>query len=235
MSETRQFALHLGNRVELMLELESSWQGRSVEHVLTYSVREIGVGSQKHYRITRQKPCCTIERNILVRVVFVKPSGVEARIGVAMAREERERNRSVRVVFGKPSGLNARIGVVMAWEGGRSCLNIFQMRNHGRISETFTNDKAKALLRRNVNELRGKSFVAQIMPKHILNEKSRSNLRNVQQLRGKGLVSQLRETRQFALYLRNGAHLMLEFESSWHGRSVDHVFAYSVREIAVGS
>ncbi|KAF7835088.1 uncharacterized protein G2W53_009947 [Senna tora] len=36
----------------------------------------------------------------------------------------------------------------MAWEERGSCLNIFQMTNHGKISETFTNYEAKHLLRK---------------------------------------------------------------------------------------
>ncbi|KAF7835089.1 uncharacterized protein G2W53_009948 [Senna tora] len=36
----------------------------------------------------------------------------------------------------------------MAWEERGSCLNIFRMRNRGRISETFTNYEAKHLLRK---------------------------------------------------------------------------------------
>ncbi|KAF7820989.1 uncharacterized protein G2W53_026444 [Senna tora] len=60
-SETLRFALYLRTRVVLMLELELSWQGRSVDHVLTYSGPQIVVGSQKSSRITRQKTCCASE------------------------------------------------------------------------------------------------------------------------------------------------------------------------------
>ncbi|KAF7839214.1 uncharacterized protein G2W53_007696 [Senna tora] len=35
----------------------------------------------------------------------------------------------------------------MAWDEPGSCLTIFWMINHGRISETFTNYEAKGLLR----------------------------------------------------------------------------------------
>ncbi|KAF7823832.1 uncharacterized protein G2W53_021976 [Senna tora] len=38
-SETRRFALHIRIGVDLMLKLESSCHGRSVDHVLTYSGR----------------------------------------------------------------------------------------------------------------------------------------------------------------------------------------------------
>ncbi|KAF7814707.1 uncharacterized protein G2W53_028676 [Senna tora] len=98
----------------MMLQLESSWHGRSLDHVLTYFGRQIGVGSQKPSRITRQKTCCASESNT-----------------------------SVRVVFAKRSGFDASIGVVLAWEERASCLNIFWMTNRGRVSETFTNYEAK--------------------------------------------------------------------------------------------
>ncbi|KAF7823857.1 uncharacterized protein G2W53_022001 [Senna tora] len=39
MNETRRFALYLQTGVDLMLELDSSRNGRSVDHVLTYSER----------------------------------------------------------------------------------------------------------------------------------------------------------------------------------------------------
>ncbi|KAF7821050.1 uncharacterized protein G2W53_026505 [Senna tora] len=95
-----------------MLELDSSWHGRSVDHVLTYSKREF----------------------TSVRVVIAKPSGIDARIEVVMAWEERG---SCLNLF-HPSGIDARIGVVMAWEERGSCLNIFRWRNRDRITETFT-------------------------------------------------------------------------------------------------
>ncbi|KAF7835135.1 uncharacterized protein G2W53_009994 [Senna tora] len=160
-----------------MLRLESSWHGRSVDHVLTYSGQKIAVGFQKPSRITRQKTCCASESNT-----------------------------SVRVVFAYRSGFDAPIGVVLAWEERGSCLKIFRTKNRGRISETFTNYEAKDLLRKNLHELRGKRLVAQVS-----------------------------QTRRFALYSRTRAVLMLRLESSWHGRSVDHVLTYSGRQIAVGS
>ncbi|KAF7839212.1 uncharacterized protein G2W53_007694 [Senna tora] len=93
----------------------------------------------------------------------------------------------VRVVFANQSGFDAPIRVVMAWEDRGLCVNIFRMINHGRISETFTNYEAKALLRKNLHKLRGKRLVAQVS-----------------------------ETRWFALYLRTGLDLMSQLESSWH-------------------
>ncbi|KAF7835017.1 uncharacterized protein G2W53_009876 [Senna tora] len=218
-----------------MFQLELTWHGRSVDHVLTYSGREIAIISQKPSRITRRKTCC--------------------------------------------SGFDAGIGVVKAWEERGSCLNIFQMTNRGRISETITKYEAKELLRINHHELRGKRFVAQVIETlrfalylltgvdlilelesswhgsimdYVLtysgleiavgsqkssqitrqktcraNEKSRLDLRNLHELRGKRLVAQVSETRRFALYLRISVDLMLELEPSRHGRSVDHVSTYS--------
>ncbi|KAF7835166.1 uncharacterized protein G2W53_010025 [Senna tora] len=118
-SQTRGFALYLRTGVVLMLQSESSWYGRSVDHVLTYFERQIAVGSQKPSRIMRQKTCCASESNT-----------------------------SVRVVLANRSGFDAPIGVVLAWEGRGSCLNIFRSSNRGRISETFTNHEAKDSLRK---------------------------------------------------------------------------------------
>ncbi|KAF7834970.1 uncharacterized protein G2W53_009829 [Senna tora] len=97
---------------------------KSVDHVLPYSGRQITVGSQKPSQITRQKTCFASESNT-----------------------------SVRVVFANRSGFDAPIGVVLAWEERSSCLNIFGTTNHDRISETFTNYKAKDLLRMSVDHV----------------------------------------------------------------------------------
>ncbi|KAF7812648.1 uncharacterized protein G2W53_033624 [Senna tora] len=200
-SQTRRFVFYSRTRVVLMLQLESSSHGRSVDHVSTYSVRQITVGSQKPLPITRQKTCCASDSNTSVRVVFT--------------------NRS---------GFDAPIGVVLAWEERGSCLDLFRMTNRRRISETFTNYEAKDLLRNRLG-MGG----AWIMSQHITDDKSRSDLRNLHQIRGKGLVAQVSQTRRFALYSRTGVVLMLQLESSWHGRSVDHVSTYSGRKIGVGS
>ncbi|KAF7834730.1 uncharacterized protein G2W53_009589 [Senna tora] len=66
-SQTRRFELCSRTGVVLMLRFESSWHGRSVDHVLTYSGRKIAVGSQKPSRITRQKTRCASESNTSVR------------------------------------------------------------------------------------------------------------------------------------------------------------------------
>ncbi|KAF7839190.1 uncharacterized protein G2W53_007672 [Senna tora] len=96
-----------------------TWHGRSVDHALTYSGRQIVVGSQKPSRITRQKTCCASQSNM-----------------------------SDRVVFANRSGFDATIGVVLAWEERGSWLNIFHTTNRGRISESFMNYEAKDLLRK---------------------------------------------------------------------------------------
>ncbi|KAF7834980.1 uncharacterized protein G2W53_009839 [Senna tora] len=181
-----------------MLRLESSRHGRSVDHVLTYSGRQIAVGSQKPSRITRQKTCCASESNTSVRVVFANGSGFDAPIGVVLAWEERgsclnifwttnrgqisetftnyeakdllrkrkitvgsqkpsritrqktccasESNTSVRVVFANRSGFDAPIGVVLAWEERGSCFDIFRTKNRDQISKTCMNYEAKDLL-----------------------------------------------------------------------------------------
>ncbi|KAF7812650.1 uncharacterized protein G2W53_033626 [Senna tora] len=320
-SQTRRFALYPRTEVVLKLQLESSWHGRSVDHVSTYFGRQIPVGSQKPSRITRQKTCCASESNT-----------------------------SVRLVFANQSGFDAPIGVVLAWEERGSCLNIFQTKNRGRISETFTNYEVKDLLRKSMDlvstysggeiavgsqkpsritrqktccasesntsirvvlasrsgfdapnrvvlALEEWGSVAWIMSQHIPDEKSRSDLRDLHELRGKRLVAQVSQTRRFAnqsgfdapigvvlawetftnyeskdllrksmdivstyserqitvgsqkpsrmmrqktccasdstrrfaMYTRTGVVLMLQLESSWHGRSVDHVSTYSGR------
>ncbi|KAF7839201.1 uncharacterized protein G2W53_007683 [Senna tora] len=84
----------------------------------------MAVGSQKPSRITRQKTCCAIESYT-----------------------------SVCVVFANRSGFDAPIGIVMEWEQRGSCLNIFWMKNHDRISETFTNYEAKDWLRKSVDHV----------------------------------------------------------------------------------
>ncbi|KAF7812696.1 uncharacterized protein G2W53_033672 [Senna tora] len=156
-SQTRRFALYSRTGVVLMLQLESSWHGRRVDHVSTYFGRQIPVESPKPSRITMQRTRCA-----------------------------RESNTSVRVVFANRSGFDAPIGVVFAWEEHGSCFNIFWTKNRGRISETFMNYEGKDLLRkrvkhvgawimsqhnpdeksrsdlRNLHKLRGKRVVAQV-------------------------------------------------------------------------
>ncbi|KAF7835420.1 uncharacterized protein G2W53_010279 [Senna tora] len=212
---------------------------KSVDHVLTYSGRQIAIGSQKPSRITRQKTCCASESNT-----------------------------SVRVVFANRSGFDAPIGVVLAWEERGSCLNIFSTTTRGRISETFTNYEAKDLLRkcvkhfdlRNLHKLRGKRLVAQVSQTRrfanrsgfdapigvVLAWEERGSCLNIFRMTNRGRISETftnyeakvllrNESRQFALYLRTGVVFMLQLESSLHGRSVDHVLTYSRQQITFGS
>ncbi|KAF7832054.1 uncharacterized protein G2W53_014387 [Senna tora] len=200
-----------------MFQLESSWHGRSVDHVLTYYGLQIALGSQKPSRITRQKTCCASESNT-----------------------------SVRIVFANRSGFDAPIGVVLAWEECGSCVNIFRTKNHDWISENFTNYEAKDLLRKSADHVLTyfglQIAVGSQKPSRITrqktccaNYKSRSDLRNLLELRGKRHVAQVSQTRRFALYLRTGVVLMLQLESSWHGRIVENVLTNSGRQIAVES
>ncbi|KAF7835070.1 uncharacterized protein G2W53_009934 [Senna tora] len=135
-----------------MLPLESSWHGRSMDHILTYSGRQIDVGSQKPSRIKRQTVVAQVSETrrfalyLRTRVVLMLPLESSWH-----GRSVDHLNTSVRVVFGNRSGFDAPIGVVMAWEERGSCLNIFWKTNRGRISETFTNYDAKHLMRNELN------------------------------------------------------------------------------------
>ncbi|KAF7820780.1 uncharacterized protein G2W53_026235 [Senna tora] len=168
---------------------------KSVDHVLTYSGRQIVVGFQKPSRITRQKTRCASESNT-----------------------------SVRVVFANRSGFDAAIGVVLAWEERGSCLNIFQTTNRGQISETFTNYEAKDLLPKSVDH-----------PLTYFGRQIAVGSHKLSRITRQKTVAQVSQTRRFALYLQTRVVLMLQLESSWHGRSVDHVLTYSRRQIAIGS
>ncbi|KAF7834731.1 uncharacterized protein G2W53_009590 [Senna tora] len=321
-SQTRRFLLYSRTGVVLMRRLESSWNGMSVDHVLTYSGRQIAVGSQKPSRIPRQKTCGASESNTSVCVVFANGSGFDAPIGVVLAWEERgsclnlfrTTNRDLRNLhelrgkrlvaqvsqtrrFANESGFDAPIGVVLAWEERGSFLNIFQTANRGRISKTFTNYEAKDLLRKSVDHAltysgrqiavgsqkpsritrqktccasesntsvrvvfaNGSGFDAPIgvvlaweergsclnifrttnrgrISETFTNYEAKDSLRkNLHELRGKRLVAQVSQTRRFALYSRTGVVLKLRLESSWHGRSVDHVSTHSGQQIGVGS
>ncbi|KAF7812670.1 uncharacterized protein G2W53_033646 [Senna tora] len=171
-SQTRGFALYSRTRVVLMLQLESSWHGRSVDHVSTYFGRQIAVRSQK------------------------------------------------------PSRITSRLGMGGEWI----------------MSQNISDDKPRLDLR-NLHELRGKRLVAESSwhgrSVDYVSTYSRQQIavesQNLHELRGKRLVAQVSEARRFALYLRTGVVLMLQLESSWHGRSVDHVSTYSGGQIAVGS
>ncbi|KAF7834923.1 uncharacterized protein G2W53_009782 [Senna tora] len=280
-SQTRRFALYSRIGVVLMLRLESSWHGRSVDHVLTYSGRKIAVGSQNLHELRGKRLVAQVSQTS-VRVLFANRSGFDAPIGVVLAWERgsclnisgrkisdlrnlhelrgkrlvaqvsqtrRESNTSVRVVFANRSGFDALIGVVLAWERG-SCPNIFRTTNRGQISKT-SRITSKRVVRESNTSVRvvfanRSGFDAPFESSwngrsvdHVLtypDDKSRSDLRNLHtRIQGKRLVAQVSQTRRFALYSRTGVVLMLRLESSWHGRSVDHVLTYSGRKITVGS
>ncbi|KAF7834983.1 uncharacterized protein G2W53_009842 [Senna tora] len=276
-----------------MLRLESSWHGRTVDHVLTYFGRQIAVGSEKPSRITRQKTCYASESNTWVRVVFANGSGFKAPIGVVSACEDRgsclnifrttNRGRISETFtnyeakdllrkklhelrgktlvaqvsqtrrFANGSGFDAPIGVVLAWEERGSCLNIFRTTNHGQISETFMNYEAKDLLRKSVDHVltyserqitvRSQKHSRITRQKTCCASESNTSVRVVFANRSGfdapiGVVlawEELSQTRRFALYSQTVVVLMLQLESSCHGRSVDYVLTYSGRQIAVRS
>ncbi|KAF7835021.1 uncharacterized protein G2W53_009880 [Senna tora] len=308
-SETCWFALYLRTGVDLMMELESSRHGGSVDHVLTYSEQQITDESQKPSRITRQKSCCARigvvkaweESGSCLNIIRTKnhdrisetvtnykakdllrkgvehvgsrcicePSGFYVQIGVIKAWEERGScinifrmknhdrisetftnyeakdllRNSVRVVFANRSGFDAGIGVVKAWEEHGSCLNIFRTTNHSQILETFTNYEAKDLLcksrldLRNLHDLRGKRLVVKA-------REERGPCLNIFWTKNHDRISEtftnyeakdlLRESNtSVRVVLRTVVDLMFQLESSWHGRSEDHVLTYSRREFVV--
>ncbi|KAF7834958.1 uncharacterized protein G2W53_009817 [Senna tora] len=237
-SQTRRFALYSRIGVVLMLRLESSWHGRRVDPVLTYSGRQITVRSQKPSRITRQKTCSALESNSSVRVVFANRSAFDAPIGIVLAWEElesqkpsritrqktccaSESNTSVRIVFVNRSGFDAPIGVVLAWEERGSCLNIFQTTNRDRITETFTKYEAKDLLLNSsvrVVFANRSGFDAPIGV--VLAWEEHGSYINIFWTKNHGRISET-----FKNY---------EAKDLLH-KSVDYVLTYSGRQIAVGS
>ncbi|KAF7835513.1 uncharacterized protein G2W53_010372 [Senna tora] len=206
-SQTRGFALYLRTGVVLMPQLESSWHGRSVDHVAMYSGRQISVGSRKPSRITRQNTCCASESNT-----------------------------SVRVVFANWIGFDAPIGVVFAWEERGSCLNVFRTTNRGHSSETFTNYEAKDLLRKSVDHVAmysGRQIsVGSRKPSRITRQKTccaigvvlaweeRGSCLNVSRMTNHGQISETFTNYEAKDLLR---------------KSVDHVSTYPGRQITVGS
>ncbi|KAF7835155.1 uncharacterized protein G2W53_010014 [Senna tora] len=98
--------------------IESSWHGRSVDHVLTYSGRQIAIESQKTSRIMRQKTCLPRSQHV---------GNLHELRGKRLVAQV-ESNTSVRVVFRNRSGLMLRLE--SSWHGERgSCLNIFWTTN----------------------------------------------------------------------------------------------------------
>ncbi|KAF7802628.1 uncharacterized protein G2W53_041739 [Senna tora] len=273
---------------------------KSVDHVLTYSGRQIAVGSLKPSRITREKTCCVSELNTSVRVVFANRSGFDAPIRVVLAWMEpgsclnifrttnrgqisetftnyeakdllrnrisepytnykakdllrNESNTSVRVVFANRSGFDAPIAVVMAWEERGSSLDIFRMTNRGRISESFTNYEAKDLRQIAVGSqkplriMRQKTCCASESNTSIrvvfanrsgfdapigvlLAWEERGSCFKIYQITNHGWISET-----FTNYEAKDLLRKLGKQSSWHGSCVDNVLTYSGRQISVGS
>ncbi|KAF7834932.1 uncharacterized protein G2W53_009791 [Senna tora] len=208
-----------------MLRLESSWHRRNVDHVLTYSGRQIAVGSQKPSRITRQKTCCAIESNT-----------------------------SLRVVFANRSGFDAPIGVVLAWEERGSSLNIFRTTNRGRISKTFTNYEAKDSLRKNLHELRGKRLVAQVSQTRrfangsgfdapigvVFAWEERGSCLNIFRTINRVVMAWEERGSCLNIFRTTNQGRISETFTNYEAKdlmrkSVDHVLTYSGRQIVVGS
>ncbi|KAF7812687.1 uncharacterized protein G2W53_033663 [Senna tora] len=251
-----------GRILETFTNYEAKYLMRkSVDHVSTYSGRQIAVGSQKPSRITMPKTCCAREwllsqhipddnsRSDLRNLHELRGKRIVAQVS---------QTRQVRIVFANRSGFDAPIGVVLAREERGSCLNIFRMTNPGRIFETFTKNEAKDLLRTRLG-MGGTWIMSQLIP----DDKSRSDLRNLHELRGKRLDAQVSQTRRFAN--RSGFDAPIGVVLAWEDResclnifrmtnrgrisetfmnyeakdlllkSVDHVSTYSRRQIAVGS
>ncbi|KAF7839122.1 uncharacterized protein G2W53_007604 [Senna tora] len=53
----------------------------------------------------------------------------------------------------------------------------------------------------------------EVMSKHILNQKSRLNLKRIQEVQVKRVVAQVRQIDRFALYLGIRVDLMVEWDS----------------------
>ncbi|KAF7802597.1 uncharacterized protein G2W53_041708 [Senna tora] len=252
-SQTRWFALYLRTGVVLMLQLESSWHGRSVDHVLTYSKRPIAVGSQKPSRITRQKTCCAIvlawEEHGSCHKMFRTTIGVGSKKPSRITRQKTccasESNTSVCVVFANRSGFDAPIGVVLAWEEHGPCLNIFRKTNHGRIPETFTYYEAKELLPKEIT-------VGSRKPSRIMRQKtscaSESNTSvRVVFVNRSGFDAPIAvvmawEVRGSCLniFRTTNCERISETSTNYEGKdllrkSVDNVLTYFGRQIAVGS
>ncbi|KAF7832102.1 uncharacterized protein G2W53_014435 [Senna tora] len=56
-------------------------------------------------------------------------------------------------------------------------------------------------------------MVCKVMSKHILNRKSRLNLKKIQEVQVKGVVALVSQTDSFLLYLGIQVDLMLEWDS----------------------
>ncbi|KAF7834905.1 uncharacterized protein G2W53_009764 [Senna tora] len=203
----------------LMSRLESSWHGRSVDHVLTYSGRQIAVGSQKPSRITRQKTCCASDSNTSVRVVFANGSGFDVRLesswhGRSVGHVLTYSGRQIAVGFSETFTnyeakdlLRKSVDLVLTYSGRQITVG---------ISETFTNYAAKDLCASESNtsvrvvfanpEVVFDALIGVVLAweergscLNIFRTTNRDlELRNLHELRGKRLVVQVSQTRRFA-------------------------------------
>ncbi|KAF7834960.1 uncharacterized protein G2W53_009819 [Senna tora] len=190
---------------------------KSVDHVLTYSGQQIALRSHKPSRITRQKICCAEYKS---RSDLRNLHELRGKRLVAQVSQTRH--------FANRSGFEASIGVVFAFEERGSCLNKFRTKNHGRISETFTNYEAKTCCASESNTsvrivfANRSGFDAPIgvvlawvdrgsclnifrttnrgrISESFMNYEAKDMLRkNLHELRGNRLVVQLSQTRRFA-------------------------------------
>ncbi|KAF7839080.1 uncharacterized protein G2W53_007562 [Senna tora] len=245
-SQTRRFALYLRTKVVLMLQLESFWHGRSVDHVLTYSGRQIAVGSHKtsrrfaFYLRTGVLFMLQLESSWHGRSVdrvltysgrkIVVGSQKPSRITRQRTYCASESNTLDRVVFANQSHFDAPIGVVLAWEERGSCLNIFRTTNRDRILETFENYEAKDLLRKTCYASESNTSGRDVFATRsgfdapigvVLAWEERGSCLNILRTKNHGRISET-----FANY---------EAKDLLRKRSVDHVLTYSERQIAVGS
>ncbi|KAF7823865.1 uncharacterized protein G2W53_022009 [Senna tora] len=224
-TETRRFALYLRTRVDLMLELDSSRHGRSVDHVITYSERQIAVGSQKPSRITWQKTCCASKR-LVAQVSETRPFALYLRTGVDLMfqLESSRHGRSVDHLL-TYSGRQIVVGSQKTSRITRYGRSVDHVITYSERKIAVGSQKTSRITRQKTCS--ASMGGAWIMSSHIPDDKSRSDLRKLHELRGKTLVAQVSETRRFALHIRIGMDLMLKLESSCHGRSLDHVLTYS--------
>ncbi|KAF7835463.1 uncharacterized protein G2W53_010322 [Senna tora] len=255
-STPRRVALYLRTGVVLMLQLESSRMGGAwimSQHIPDDKSRS---DLMNLHELRGKRLVAQVSQHTSVRDVLTNQSGFDASIGLVWSWEERgsclnifrttSRGRISETftnyeakdllrkwVNKRRFALYLRIGVVLMLQ--------LESSPHGRsvdhVSATYSDDKSRSDLRTFTN-YEAKDLLrrgAWIMSQHIPDDKSRSDIRNLHELRGKRLVAQVSQTCRFALYLRTGVVLMLQWRSLGMGRSVHHVSTYSRRQIAVVS
>ncbi|KAF7802116.1 uncharacterized protein G2W53_041227 [Senna tora] len=155
-SQTDRFAFYLRNRVDLMLELESSWHGRSADNVLTYFGREISAESQKRSQYKKSLAD-------LINVHEVRVNSLVAQVNETDQFELYLRNLGDLMLEFESSRHGRSVDHVLTYCGlavgsqkhtrrtkSGSCFNIFSMRNCSRILETFTKFQSKVLLHKSM-------------------------------------------------------------------------------------